>query len=590
MRKIKMRTIATIIGTLFLPLCALADTHYVSPSGSDTYPYTTWETAADSIMKAMNVADPGDTLMVGAGDYYPDTTIVMKDSISFIGAGMDSCRIHGDPGSFSRLIYLGHGCLVEGFHILESNIGIRGEILLESIEVVRNNKITNCETGLLLGYVSIIIDNNIISDNNYGISLGWGDYYSITHNTFRHNDGKDIDAFVGDMVIIATNNVMERSENVSRSVFFFVIDDSIYFANNIIYDNHYDALYLSSNHAAVFENNAIIRCGQTAIFGGIGGDHKSVFVNNILAENKVGLDIGGDPENAHLDLLYNDFWGNTEADTLIDSYLIRDSTIGNISADPMFADSFDLHLQKYSPCIDAGDPNIKDLDSSRSDIGAYGGPLGQTYAYLDLPPKAPDSLSAISESTVILISWRPNTEFDLSHYLVYKDTIAFFDPDSSKIAAEIDKDSSTFRDLDFILGNTYYYKISAWDLTGHESPYSEELEVLATSVPWEDEIQVMTRTYQLYQNYPNPFNPQTTIRYYLPNIGYQPAEVELKIYNILGELVRVLVSERQYPGEHRVMWDGKNDRGEDLASGVYFYRLKVSGIEFVKGKKMVLVR
>ncbi|MFH1336587.1 MAG: hypothetical protein ABII96_08720 [Candidatus Zixiibacteriota bacterium] len=87
-----------------------ADTHYVSPYGSDTYPYTSWLTAADSIMKAMNAADPGDTVMVGAGDYYPDTTIVMKDSISLIGAGMDSCRIHGNPG-FRRLISLNYGCL-----------------------------------------------------------------------------------------------------------------------------------------------------------------------------------------------------------------------------------------------------------------------------------------------------------------------------------------------------------------------------------------------------------------------------------------------------------------------------------------------
>ena len=50
------------------------------------------------------------------------------------------------------------------------------------------------------------------------------------------------------------------------------------------------------------------------------------------------------------------------------------------------------------------------------------------------------------------------------------------------------------------------------------------------------------------------------------------------------------MSERQYPGEHRVVWDGKNDQGEDSASGIYFYRLKVSGIEFVRGKKMLLVK
>jgi hypothetical protein len=582
------RFIPLIISVLFAVSLSQADTHYVSHSGSNTPPYTSWETAADSIMKAMDAADPGDTVMVGAGDYYPDTTIVMKDSISLIGVGMDSCRIHGNPSSFTRLIYLGHGCLVEGFHIMESDIGIRGDLLFESVEVVRNNKITNCFDGLLLGYVSIIVDNNIISNTNYGISIGWGDYYSITHNTFSDNEG-DIDAFVGDMVIIATNNIMDGSHNLSRSVAFFVMEDSTYFANNIIYNCPYDAVGYYVYDNIVFQNNTIVRVGHSGIKGPVKGAHKSVFVNNILAQNRVGLHTG-DSTNASIDLLYNDFWGNTEADTIIEPYIIRDSVIGNISADPMFVDSLDFHLQKYSPCIDAGDPNIKDPDSSRSDIGAYGGPLGQTYTYLDLPPKAPDSLSALSESTVLIISWKPNTEADLSHYLVYKDTVAFFDPDSSNIVAEVPKDSFIFRDSDYVVGNTYYYKISAWDLIGHESPYSEELEVKTTSVPWDDDTQVAIRTYELHQNYPNPFNPQTTIFYYLPDVGYQPAEVELKIYNILGKLVRILVSERQYPGEHRVVWDGKNDKGEDLSSGIYFYRLKVSGIEFVKAKKMVLVR
>jgi hypothetical protein len=95
---------------------------------------------------------------------------------------------------------------------------------------------------------------------------------------------------------------------------------------------------------------------------------------------------------------------------------------------------------------------------------------------------------------------------------------------------------------------------------------------------------------KLAQNYPNPFNPTTVIYYYLPDIGYQPAEVELVIYNVLGSKVRTLIKERQHPGEYTVMWDGKDDEGKGLASGVYFYRFKVSGIPFVKGGKMVLIR
>jgi hypothetical protein len=566
---------------------AFADRHYVSPYGNDTYPYSSWETAADSIMKAMNAADAGDTVMVGAGDYYPDTTIVMKDSVSLVGAGMDSCRIHGNP-SFDRLISLGNWSLVEGFHLMEGYYTIRGSILQAGVEIVRNNKITNCARGLILGYVSIIIENNLVSNNEGGIVVSFGNNYLISNNTFRDINGYSIRFDWTDAVVSITNNLIDASASPTPATWLSSNYDSTYFANNIIYGPEWDGFYggFPWPGKGVLQNNTVAYCGHDGI--DLLAYHLTL-VNNISVMNKTGICVPEGGEH-HLKLLYNNAWENSEVDTIIEAGVIRDSTEGNISADPMFVDSLDFHLQKYSPCIDAGHPNIKDPDSSRSDIGAFGGPLGQTYPYLDLPPKAPDSLSAVSESSVLIISWKPNTEADLSHYLVYKDTTAFFDPDSSNIAAEIPKDSSVFRDYDYVLGNTYYYKISAWDMTGHESPYSEELEIQATSLPWEEETQVTVRTYELYQNYPNPFNPQTTIWYYLPDIGYQPAEVELKIYNILGKLVRILVSERQYPGEHRVVWDGKNDKGDDLSSGIYFYRLKVSGIEFVKGKKMVLVR
>ncbi len=95
-----------------------------------------------------------------------------------------------------------------------------------------------------------------------------------------------------------------------------------------------------------------------------------------------------------------------------------------------------------------------------------------------------------------------------------------------------------------------------------------------TSIPTE---------FALFQNYPNPFNPSTTIRYTLP----APAEVKLSIYNILGQRVRFAVGGQQLAGEHAFLWNGKNDAGSPVASGVYFYRLKAG--EFVKTRKMMLL-
>jgi hypothetical protein len=86
-------------------------------------------------------------------------------------------------------------------------------------------------------------------------------------------------------------------------------------------------------------------------------------------------------------------------------------------------------------------------------------------------------------------------------------------------------------------------------------------------------------TYKLFDNYPNPFNPSTKIRYQLP----ASSEVQLVIYNVLGQEARILVSERQAAGQYQVEWDAS-----DFASGVYFYRLQTEG--FVEIKKMILVK
>jgi hypothetical protein len=90
--------------------------------------------------------------------------------------------------------------------------------------------------------------------------------------------------------------------------------------------------------------------------------------------------------------------------------------------------------------------------------------------------------------------------------------------------------------------------------------------------------------YGLSQNYPNTFNPSTQIAYQLPQAGH----VSLKIYNIKGELVCTLVNQYKEAGHHTVIWDGKNENGEEVASGVYFYRM-VSN-DFKATKKMIMLK
>ena len=90
--------------------------------------------------------------------------------------------------------------------------------------------------------------------------------------------------------------------------------------------------------------------------------------------------------------------------------------------------------------------------------------------------------------------------------------------------------------------------------------------------------------FALGPNYPNPFNPATTIQYALP----QAAAVQLTVHNSLGQVVRTLVAEHQPAGHYAVRYDGRDDHGQPLSSGIYFYRLQAD--EVVAVEKMVLLR
>ena len=91
--------------------------------------------------------------------------------------------------------------------------------------------------------------------------------------------------------------------------------------------------------------------------------------------------------------------------------------------------------------------------------------------------------------------------------------------------------------------------------------------------------------FSLEQNYPNPFNPTTNVEFGIGNAEW----VTLKIYDLLGREVKTLVNQRLAAGQYTVRWDGTDEAGQPVGSGVYLYRLKV-GNRFVQTRKMVLLR
>ena len=122
------------------------------------------------------------------------------------------------------------------------------------------------------------------------------------------------------------------------------------------------------------------------------------------------------------------------------------------------------------------------------------------------------------------------------------------------------------------------------EITDSET-YDGEFGFNRLALPAPVQLQTRPAVFALASNYPNPFNPATTIKYSLP----QAADVELTVYNVLGQPVRTLVAEHQSAGRYVVEWDATNDSGHSLSSGMYFYRLAAGG-EFLETRKMLLLK
>ena len=105
--------------------------------------------------------------------------------------------------------------------------------------------------------------------------------------------------------------------------------------------------------------------------------------------------------------------------------------------------------------------------------------------------------------------------------------------------------------------------------------------LLSVDIVYHDPIK---NKFNLFQNYPNPFNPNTLITYDLPKSVF----VRLKIYNLLGQEIRTLIKNHESAGQKHVVWDGKDNHGNSVSSGIYLYRLEAG--EFTKTMKLMLIK
>jgi len=530
----------------------------------------------------------------------------MIPGLSLIGAGMDSCVI--DTRQLLTLqnyksVDMKDSCLVKGFYIISTNnfdygYGIYTE---ELSGLITENKFSNANTGIILRYTDVQVFENYIFNVKRGVSLvnsnsivrknlitqnvegvqgirieAFSSNYTpiIDSNYILNVYDKGIYKFFGSRPIIKNNYIQVKYDTGIE----LQESDSAKVLNNVIVNPGYYGINNPTYLNLIAENNYII--GKPSLNGIIVGPN-SVIKNNVVTNANIGI---GKYGTVNPVIQFNNSWNNT---TNYENGLIPDST--NLSVDPMIVNDdttqgdLDFHLQKYSPLIDAGDPTILDRDGSRSDIGLYGGPYGWTYTYQDLAPRPPHNLTAQIEEGIVKLTWNKNTEADFSHYRVYRDTSTIVIYDSSKIVGET-SDTVFYDNLPPANTETrFYYVVTAFDNQGNQSYPSEEIVVMTTGLT--EHPPIGYDGYRLMSNYPNPFNPSTVIPYRLKEAGY----VKLYVYDVKGELVRVLVNEWQERGYYEALFNPTNAERQransfevpmgktysDIATGVYFYMIQV---------------
>ncbi len=536
-----------------------AEIKYVSKTGSSTPPYTSWATAADSIQKAIDVCSYGDTVYVGTGVY--KETVDMIQGMTLIGNGIDSTVIDGSNDSITGKVVemqnnnaIHHFCIIGDDHYgfySDDCIGVLDTAEYTSNVVISNNKLLDGEHGIFSFNLVGCIHKNIISNTYHGINLATTPTHlnQLIENNSVSAEVHCINPLYGARPEIR-NNILITSDG---SIYYSWGVDTLRIYNNLMIQQGQSinrwALAMVSNHGEII-NNIIYGQWKNGI---VGGDN-DIIKNNIIMNCKNGLSwFDGYVPVAE----YNNCWNNQN------NYVNKpadDST--NISVNPMFvnSDTGNYKLQMFSPLIDAGDPDIIDLDGSRSDIGLFGGPFGNSYQYIDYPPLPPGEITGIVEENQVTLNWPMNSEADFSHYGISREY------NNSGIVETFTTDTSSFKDVLTVNVTKAKYLVSSVDNQGMISSETEKVIILSDV----DDKEKTSPGYHLMNNYPNPFNPSTKIIYFLE----EESEVRLTVYDVKGEILEELKNEREEAGWHEVNYNpGK--RGETITSGIYLYVLEV---------------
>jgi hypothetical protein len=256
---------------------------------------------------------------------------------------------------------------------------------------------------------------------------------------------------------------------------------------------------------------------------------------------------------------------------------------GNTSIDPIFAGegNHPYRLSSASPLIDSGwQPGFSEPAYDAGGNERLWDGDGDGVAQIDIgayeyqPIFSPSNLAAVLWQQQIELSWEmPAMDRALSGYRIYRNNLA--------IGEVSNPGYLNYRDYSTVNDTLSYYVVALYG--GVESSASNSVTVIVEGVENADET--ISPAAQSLSVSPNPFADLAVIRYNLS----QPAKVQMQVFNLKGQLVRTLVDYSQGKGEQLTVWEGCDDNGRHMASGIYFLRTKLEG-KICAVKRIVLLK
>jgi len=302
--------------------------------------------------------------------------------------------------------------------------------------------------------------------------------------------------------------------------------------------------------------------------------------------------------NSNYRLILKEGVGDNEGVTFQEEVEINFRTVNSVYEGGNIIENFETIGDWDNPSNDPGSSGI-DINATTFEISTIKKISGENSGYLAYTFTQDNARVKLSNSNPKSIGTDPNSQFgvwifgDLSGNLL---ELWFMDEQSNKVGLGYGNiDWTGWKMIDINLsdislngsdikfeGILIAYEPFSGDSVG--SIFIDDAQHDFTT-PVENEIEVLPKEYVLDQNYPNPFNPSTIINFNLP----EAVNVKMEIFNIIGEKVVTLILDQEYKaGRHSVQWNGKNQNGNQVPSGIYLYKFQSNNFSAVK--KMMLLK